>query len=69
MCSAATLLLPVSTPMLVPPLTLSMHNWNTLFMRSDAVGDAVASRYGVAKRDLLSSEGEVSAAVRAEPGR
>jgi len=46
----------------------SMHNWNTLFMRSDAVGDAVASRYGVAKRDLLSSEGEVSAAVRLAQG-
>ena len=33
----------------------SSHNWNALFMRSDAVGDAVASRFGVDKRDLLSS--------------
>ena len=24
----------------------SSHNWNALFMRSDAVGDALASRYG-----------------------
>ena len=27
----------------------SSHNWNALFMRADAVGDAVASRYGVDK--------------------
>lgn len=45
-----------------------MHNWNSLFMRADAVGDAVASRYGIDKRELLSSEGDVSAAVRLAQG-
>ena len=35
----------------------SSHNWNSLFMRADAVGEAVAERYGVAKRDLLDTMG------------
>ena len=47
----------------------SAHNWNTLFMRADAVGDAVAARYGVDKSELLSSDGATSAAVRLAQGQ
>ena len=28
-------------------------NWNSLFMRSEAVGNAMAQRYGVDKSDFL----------------
>ena len=39
-------------------------------MRSDAVGDALASRYGVEKRELLDTEAEgVSLAVRLAQGQ
>ena len=39
-------------------------------MRSDAVGEALASRYGVEKRDLLDTEAEgVSLAVRLAQGQ
>ncbi|KAL3922959.1 MAG: hypothetical protein SGPRY_004375 [Prymnesium sp.] len=46
----------------------SSHNWNSLFMRADAVGDAVASSLDVDKRDLLLTEGGASAAVRLAQG-
>ena len=46
----------------------SSHNWNPLFMRADAVGEAMAERYGVDKRQVLDSEGGGSLAVRLAQG-
>ena len=43
-------------------------NWNALFMRPDAVGDAMASRYGVAKADFLDPSADTSMAVRLAQG-
>ena len=37
-------------------------------MRSDAVGDAMAARYGVEKRELLDTDAEASIAVRLAQG-
>jgi multiple RNA-binding domain-containing protein 1 len=46
----------------------SSHNWNPLFMRSDAVGEAMAERYGMDKREILDTEGGASLAVRLAQG-
>ena len=43
-------------------------NWNSLFMRPDAVGDAMAERYGVAKSEFLDATGSGSLAVRLAQG-
>ena len=45
------------------------HNWNALFLRPDAVGDAMAARYGVEKRDILDADADASMAVRLARGR
>ena len=42
----------------------SSHNWNSLFMRADAVADAVAAEAGLAKGALLDHESGSSMAVR-----
>ena len=42
----------------------SSFNWNTLFMRSDTVADAMATSYGVDKSDILDKETDSSIAVR-----
>ena len=46
----------------------SGHNWNPLFMRADAVGDAMAARYDVEKRDILDVDADASMAVRLARG-
>lgn len=46
----------------------SSHNWNPLFMRADAVGEAMAERYGLEKREILDTEGGASLAVRLAQG-
>ena len=43
-------------------------NWNSLFMRPDAVGDAMAKRYGVAKSDFLDPSADSSMAVKLAQG-
>lgn len=42
----------------------SAHNWNSLFLGSNAVVDAMADRYDVDKSDLLDVEGDQPLAVR-----
>ena len=47
------------------------HNWNALFMRADAVGDAMSERYGVDKAAILDPTADVRAsslAVRLAQG-
>jgi len=39
-------------------------NWNTLFLRSDAVAGAMATDYGVSKSEILDAEADGSMAVR-----
>jgi multiple RNA-binding domain-containing protein 1 len=39
-------------------------NWNTLFLRTDAVAGAMATDYGVTKADILDPEADGSMAVR-----
>lgn len=41
----------------------SSHNWNSLFMRSDAIADAIAARQNIQKADLFDREKD-NAAVR-----
>lgn len=36
-----------------PPLPLSSHNWNTLFMGSNAVADAIAQKYSATKSQVF----------------
>eukprot|EP00049_Salpingoeca_infusionum_P025432 m.19245 g.19245 ORF g.19245 m.19245 type:complete len:891 (+) comp7999_c1_seq1:98-2770(+) len=40
------------------------YNWNTLFMRQDAVADAVADELGVSKADLLAADSGSGMAVQ-----
>ena len=42
----------------------SSHNWNTLFLGPSVVADLVAEKYGVSKQDVLTGDGQQSAAVR-----
>ena len=42
----------------------SAHNWNSLFLGSNAIADSMADRYDVEKSDLLDAEGNQSLAVR-----
>lgn len=44
------------------------HNWNTLFMRSEAVGEAMAARYDLAKGEIFDAVGDGSLAVRLAEG-
>ena len=45
------------------------HNWSSLFMRPDAVGEAMAERYGMEKSEILDvTEGKASLAVRLAQG-
>jgi len=47
----------------------SSHNWNPLFMRAEAVGEAMASRYAIDKRDVLDVDADGgSLAVRLAQG-
>ncbi|XP_067911254.1 probable RNA-binding protein 19 isoform X2 [Heterodontus francisci] len=42
----------------------SSHNWNTLFMGTNAVADAIAAKYNATKSQVLDDEGKGSVAVR-----
>ncbi|XP_048467352.1 probable RNA-binding protein 19 isoform X1 [Rhincodon typus] len=42
----------------------SSHNWNTLFMGTNAVADAIAAKYNATKSQVLDHEGKGSVAVR-----
>ncbi|XP_078410180.1 putative RNA-binding protein 19 isoform X2 [Cetorhinus maximus] len=42
----------------------SSHNWNTLFMGTNAVADAIAAKYNATKSQVLDHEGQGSVAVR-----
>lgn len=42
----------------------SSHNWNTLFVGSNAVADAIAAKYNATKSQVLDHEGKGSVAVR-----
>uniref|UniRef100_A0A8C8VE71 Probable RNA-binding protein 19 n=1 Tax=Pelusios castaneus TaxID=367368 RepID=A0A8C8VE71_9SAUR len=46
----------------------SSHNWNTLFMGTNAVADAIAQKYNATKRQVLDHEGKGSVAVRVALG-
>ncbi|XP_048370954.1 probable RNA-binding protein 19 [Sphaerodactylus townsendi] len=46
----------------------SSHNWNTLFMGTNAVADAVAQKYNSTKSQVLDHEGKGSVAVRVALG-
>ncbi|XP_060105394.1 probable RNA-binding protein 19 [Heteronotia binoei] len=46
----------------------SSHNWNTLFMGTNAVADAVAQKYNSTKNRVLDHEGKGSVAVRVALG-
>ncbi|XP_077164445.1 putative RNA-binding protein 19 isoform X2 [Paroedura picta] len=46
----------------------SSHNWNTLFMGTNAVADAVAQKYNATKSQVLDHEGKGSVAVRVALG-
>uniref|UniRef100_A0A670ZW33 RNA binding motif protein 19 n=1 Tax=Pseudonaja textilis TaxID=8673 RepID=A0A670ZW33_PSETE len=48
--------------------SLSSHNWNTLFMGTNAVADAVAHKYNATKSQVLDHEGKGSVAVRVALG-
>ncbi|XP_067861809.1 probable RNA-binding protein 19 isoform X2 [Heptranchias perlo] len=42
----------------------SSHNWNTLFIGTNAVADAIATKYNATKSQVLDHEGKGSVAVR-----
>ncbi|XP_072352543.1 probable RNA-binding protein 19 isoform X1 [Scyliorhinus torazame] len=42
----------------------SSHNWNSLFMGTNAVADAIAAKYNATKSQVLNHEGQGSVAVR-----
>uniref|UniRef100_A0A4W3IC07 RNA binding motif protein 19 n=1 Tax=Callorhinchus milii TaxID=7868 RepID=A0A4W3IC07_CALMI len=42
----------------------SSHNWNTLFMGTNAVADVIAAKYNATKSEVLDHEGKGSLAVR-----
>ncbi|XP_053135634.1 probable RNA-binding protein 19 isoform X2 [Hemicordylus capensis] len=46
----------------------SSHNWNALFMGTNAVADTIAQKYGAAKSRVLDHEGKGSVAVRVALG-
>ncbi|XP_069070627.1 probable RNA-binding protein 19 [Pleurodeles waltl] len=46
----------------------SSHNWNTLFMGTSAVADAIAQKYSTTKSQVLDDEGRGSVAVRVALG-
>ncbi|XP_024069444.2 probable RNA-binding protein 19 [Terrapene carolina triunguis] len=46
----------------------SSHNWNTLFMGTNAVADAIAQKYNATKSQVLDHEGKGSVAVRVALG-
>uniref|UniRef100_A0A8C5SLD5 RNA binding motif protein 19 n=1 Tax=Laticauda laticaudata TaxID=8630 RepID=A0A8C5SLD5_LATLA len=48
--------------------SLSSHNWNTLFMGTNAVADAVAHKYNATKSQVLDHGGKGSVAVRVALG-
>ncbi|XP_078523265.1 putative RNA-binding protein 19 [Lissotriton helveticus] len=48
--------------------SVSSHNWNTLFMGTNAVADAIAQKYSTTKSQVLDDEGRGSVAVRVALG-
>ncbi|XP_043353746.1 probable RNA-binding protein 19 isoform X3 [Dermochelys coriacea] len=46
----------------------SSHNWNALFMGTNAVADAIAQKYNATKSQVLDHEGKGSVAVRVALG-
>lgn len=46
----------------------SSHNWNALFMGTNAVADAIAQKYNATKSQVLDHEGKDSVAVRVALG-
>ncbi|XP_053558130.1 probable RNA-binding protein 19 isoform X2 [Bombina bombina] len=46
----------------------SAHNWNTLFMGTSSVADAIAQKYNTSKSQVLDHEGKGSLAVRVALG-
>ncbi|XP_064424330.1 probable RNA-binding protein 19 isoform X2 [Latimeria chalumnae] len=46
----------------------SSHNWNTLFMGTNAIADAIAQKYNTTKSQVLDHEGKGSVAVRVALG-
>ncbi|XP_040207844.1 probable RNA-binding protein 19 [Rana temporaria] len=46
----------------------SSHNWNTLFMGTSSVADAIAQKYNTSKSQVLDHEGKGSVAVRVALG-
>ncbi|NWV21321.1 RBM19 protein, partial [Origma solitaria] len=46
----------------------SSHNWNTLFVGTNAVADAMAHKYNASKSQVLDAEGKDSVAVRVALG-
>ncbi|XP_038646676.1 probable RNA-binding protein 19 isoform X3 [Scyliorhinus canicula] len=42
----------------------SSHNWNSLFMGTNAVAEAIAAKYNATKSQVLNHEGQSSVAVR-----
>ncbi|OXB56790.1 hypothetical protein ASZ78_014309, partial [Callipepla squamata] len=53
----------------VPLLSLSSsHNWNTLFVGTNAVADAIAQKYNASKSQVLDHESKDSVAVRVALG-
>ncbi|XP_067406263.1 probable RNA-binding protein 19 isoform X2 [Emydura macquarii macquarii] len=46
----------------------SSHNWNALFMGTNAVADAIAEKYNATKSQVLDHEGKGSVAVRVALG-
>ncbi|XP_065548537.1 probable RNA-binding protein 19 [Lathamus discolor] len=46
----------------------SSHNWNTLFVGTNAVADAIAQKYNASKSQVLDHEGKDSVAVRVALG-
>ncbi|ESO92623.1 hypothetical protein LOTGIDRAFT_190610 [Lottia gigantea] len=45
-------------------LAKSSHNWNALFLGTNAVADVMAEKYGTSKGDILDAEGKASLGVR-----
>uniref|UniRef100_A0A8D0H2K3 RNA binding motif protein 19 n=1 Tax=Sphenodon punctatus TaxID=8508 RepID=A0A8D0H2K3_SPHPU len=46
----------------------SSHNWNTLFMGTNAIADAIAEKYNATKSQVFDHEGKGSVAVRVALG-
>uniref|UniRef100_A0A8C1GI43 RNA binding motif protein 19 n=1 Tax=Cyprinus carpio TaxID=7962 RepID=A0A8C1GI43_CYPCA len=51
-------------PKTKPPVAGHSHNWNTLFLGTSAVADAIAEKYNTTKSQVLDHESDGSLAVR-----